>query len=107
MNAESPSFNHVNFQRDIDHSYSIVEYPHLTSLSIMYVHIDYVEQFLLRTKTSLPRLTQLKVKYEKLRNVTENFTRDVTRFNCLQVKRIIFEETIVHLKEFYFYFPLL
>ncbi|CAF2946844.1 unnamed protein product [Rotaria sp. Silwood2] len=107
MNALSPSLNHTDFQRDTNNSYSIVEYPHLTSLTIIYVHIDYVEQFLLHTKISLPRLTELKVKYEKLKIVTENFTRDATRLNCLQVKRIIFEETIVHLKEFYLYFPLL
>ncbi|CAF3173654.1 unnamed protein product [Rotaria sp. Silwood2] len=62
MNALSPSLNHTDFQRDTNNSYSIVEYPHLTSLTIIYVHIDYVEQFLLHTKISLPRLTELKVK---------------------------------------------
>ncbi|CAF2337364.1 unnamed protein product [Rotaria sp. Silwood2] len=92
----------------LDHELcSIVEYPYLISLSLFMSHIDYVEQFLNETKTLLPRLTQLKVDYDKLTIVTENFTRDITRLNCAKVKKIIIPETLVHSKDFYVYFPLL
>jgi hypothetical protein len=58
--------------------YSIVEYPHLISLSLQLSHINYVEQFLNETKTHLPHLNKLVVDYEELKIVTENFTRDIT-----------------------------
>ncbi|CAF0746518.1 unnamed protein product [Rotaria sp. Silwood1] len=87
--------------------HSIVEYPFLISLSLFYTHIDYVEQFLNKTKTHLPRFTELTVDYDQLRIVTENFTRDTTRLNCVNVKKLIFEKSIVHSKDFYTYFPLL
>ncbi len=87
--------------------HSIVEYPHLISLSLWNSHIDYIEQFLNQTKTYLPRLTELTVNYDQLTIVTENFTRDTTRLNCVKVKQLITRKTIVHSKDFYTYFPLL
>jgi len=92
---------------DNSQSYSVVEYPHLTSLDITYVHIDYVEQFLHESKTHLPHLTELHINYDQLQTVTDNFTRDATRLLCSQVKRLIIEEKIVYPKDFYLYFPLL
>jgi hypothetical protein len=72
------------------------------------VHIDYVEQFLNETKTHLPRLTKLTVNYNHLTIVTENFTRDTTRLNCITVKELYVGEAIVeHSKDSYVYFPLL
>ncbi|CAF4738988.1 unnamed protein product, partial [Rotaria sp. Silwood2] len=87
--------------------HSIIEYPYLVSLSLFNSHIDYVEQFLNQTKTYLPRLTKLKVDYDELTIVTENFTRNATRLNCAKVKQLIIRKTIVHSKDFYTYFPLL
>ncbi len=107
MNSKPQSSNLAQSQTDNDQSYSVVKYSNLTSLSIVYAHIDYLQQFLLHTKTSLPKLTELEVQYEKLKTVTNNFTRDATRLNCAQVKRIILEETIIYSKEFHLYFPLL
>ena len=52
---------------------------HLISLDLRRVNIDYLAQFLLEAKTYLPRLTVLEV----------NFTRNKTRHNCSNVKRII------------------
>jgi hypothetical protein len=86
-------------------SYSIIEYSHLISLDIMHVNIDYVEQFLLETKTHLPHLTELKVNYEQLIVVTRNFTKDTTRHNCSKVKRLIIGERNLFSKEVYQYFP--
>jgi hypothetical protein len=99
----------VNFGPQISdlNEWKPVEYPYITTLDIMYAHIDYVEQFLHESKTHLPRLTELKVKYDRLQTVTENFTRDATRLNCRLVERLVIKVTPVHPKDFYIYFPLL
>ncbi|CAF4130900.1 unnamed protein product, partial [Rotaria magnacalcarata] len=94
-----------NLQFQDSQSYSIVEFSHLTSLNISHAEIDYVEQFLNSTKTSLPCLTKLEVNYDNLIYVTENFTRDATRVNCSKVKWLIVERSIVYLKDIHHYFP--
>ena len=86
---------------------SIIEYPYLNSLGLYCCHIDYVEQFLNNTKTHLPRLTELTARYEQLTIVTENFIRNITRLNCVNIKKLILESPLVHSKDFYDYFPLL
>ena len=91
-------------QSNSDHS--IIEYPYLVSLSLEYAHIDYIEQFLNRTKTSLPQLKKLTVNYDPLLIVTENFTRETTRLNCMKVKHLAVDKMLVHSQEFYTYFPL-
>jgi hypothetical protein len=96
-----------NLNSNDNQLYSIVQYPYLTSLDISISHIDYVEHFLNATKALLPRLTKLEVDYDQLIIVTENFTKDTTRLNCAKVKQLIIEETLVHSKDFYVYFPLL
>ena len=83
------------------------KYPHLISLDINYVYSYYAEHFLNDTKTHLPRLTGLKVYYETLKTVTNNFTREETRRTCAKVKRLIVEHDIIYPKEVYCYFPLL
>ncbi|CAF1472565.1 unnamed protein product, partial [Rotaria sordida] len=86
---------------------SIIEYPHLISLDILRANIYYVEHFLNETKTYLPRLTELKIRYEDLEMVTTNFTRDETRRNSAKVKRLIVGHSTVYPKDVYYYFPLL
>jgi hypothetical protein len=88
-------------------SYSIVKYPHLKILNLSFSHTDYAEQLLNESKTHLPHLMELIIKYEDLQIVTENFTRDATRRNCSKVKSIIIDEVIEYQKDFYLYFPLL
>jgi len=88
-------------------SYSIIKYPHLIYLSVMNSDVTYTEQFLLETKTYLPCLTELRVDYEKLKTITENFTRNATRVNCTGVKCLITDVTLTHSKDFSLYFPLL
>jgi len=88
--------------------YSIVNYPYLISLCFENVHNDYVEQFLNDTKTHLPRLKILTINYGQLQLVTENFTRERTRLNCINVNKLdLMMETVVHSKDVYVYFPLL
>jgi hypothetical protein len=70
MNRSSQSSNFTKLESE-DQSYSAVEYPHLTSLDIMYEHFNYVENFLRYTKIHLPNLTELRVRYNKLKIVTQ------------------------------------
>jgi hypothetical protein len=71
------------------------------------MYLLYIEHFLNETKTHLPRLTELKISYEDLKMVTENFTRDETRRNCAKAKRLIVNSSVVYPKDVYDYFPLL
>ena len=106
-NIQQPFWRSHEFHlRDKDWC-STVEYPHLISLDIKDAHTYYVEQFLNETKTHLPRLTELKIRYEDLENVTKIFTRDVTRRNCTRVNRLIVENQMVYSKYVFNYFPLL
>jgi hypothetical protein len=87
---------------------SIVKYPHLIWLELGCVHIDYVEQFLNETKTHLPCLTKLTIYYGHLWFVTKNFTRYITRRNCIKVNELdIGKEKVQLSKDFNVYFPVL
>ena len=106
-NIQPPFWNLMNpHLRDKDWC-SIIEYPHLISLDMKHVDPYYVEHFLNETKTHLPCLTKLKVTYDDLKMVTENFTRDEMRRNCGRVKQLIVERPIVYSENIYRYFPLL
>ncbi|CAF2949062.1 unnamed protein product [Rotaria sp. Silwood2] len=105
QNRMCQSWNRDEFMCDNYPAYSIIEYPHLISLDFMCSHMDYVLQLLLETKTHLPHLTELKVKYRHLTAVTMNFTRDGTRRNCSKVKRLIFEKPERFSEDIYRYFP--
>jgi len=74
-NIQPPFFRcHEYHFRDKDWC-SIVEYPHLISLDLNETRSYYVEHFLNETKTHLPHLIELKIRYEDLKTVTNNFTR--------------------------------
>ncbi len=106
-NIKPPFWRRHDFHlRDKDWC-SIVEYPHLISLNIRDAHSHYVEHFLNETKTHLPRLRELEIAFNALKNVTKNFTRDELRRNCARVNRLIVLCQIVHSKDVYDYFPLL
>jgi hypothetical protein len=100
-----PSWYDYKLKSDENLSDPIIEYPHLTLLDLMHAHCDYVTQFLSKTKTHLPRLTELKVKYDELVTVTEYFRRDDMRPNCSKVKRLVVEDSIDFSKDVYQYFP--
>ena len=67
----------------------VVQYPHLRSLQFARVHVDYVEQMLNASKTRLPSLAELRINYDHLTSVTNNFTRDATRLNCINVQKLL------------------
>ncbi len=86
---------------------TIIEYSHLLSVDITDAHMDYMEQFLLETKTHLPRLIELKVDYKDLKTVTMNFKRDAMRHNFSKVKQLIVHEFTILSNNVYQYFALL
>ncbi|CAM4846643.1 unnamed protein product [Rotaria magnacalcarata] len=80
----------MKLSSDHSQSYSMIEYPHLTSLDVNHGHEDYLEQFLNEAKAYMPCLTELKVHYHRLKTVTNNFTREETRRNCAKAKQLLF-----------------
>jgi hypothetical protein len=100
-------------------SFEVVQYLHLTFIDFVHAHIDYVEQMLNESKTRLPCLTELSIDYDQLKTVTNNFTRDATRLNCINVEELEFRSLSNHdddsddhsikaqSKDFHAYFPLL
>jgi hypothetical protein len=114
QSTDSAKSEHDNTNR----SFEVVQYLHLTSLVLADVHIDYAEQMLNESKTRLPCLTDLCIRYDQLKTVTNNFTREATRLNCINVEELDFhilnddddnnEHSIkAQSKDFHAYFPLL
>ncbi|CAF1020506.1 unnamed protein product [Rotaria sordida] len=94
-------------QKDKQHSSTFITFPHLEQLDITFTHVDYAEQFLFEKNTRLSRLLELHIGYDTLAIVTNNFTNDLARFNCSQIKRLVTKELYVPPKDFHLYFPLL
>jgi hypothetical protein len=85
----------------------IIYFPRLMKITLINAHIDYVHQFLRHTNSHVPCFSSLEIKYEQLVIATNNFTSDLTRVNCAQLKKLVIREEIVYPKQFYLYFPLL
>jgi len=83
---------------------SIIKYPHLKYLDFHDSHDDYVEQFLLDTKTCLPYSVDLYINYKPLKRVTHKFTRKATKINCAKVRYICFDRIFRFPKHFKDYF---
>ncbi|CAF3204472.1 unnamed protein product [Rotaria socialis] len=105
LNIQPQLSSNLTLSSDHCQSYSIIEYPHLTSLDVICSLTDYLEQFLDETKASVPCLTELEVSYRYLKTVTNNFTREETRRNCAKVKKLIAIEQFDNSQDFYHYFP--
>jgi hypothetical protein len=72
-------------QKNDNQQWPIIQYSHLTGLSLIDTHENYVEQFLINTKTCLLNNVYLHVPYDTLRRVTHDFTRDATRVNYSKI----------------------
>ncbi|CAF3429032.1 unnamed protein product [Rotaria socialis] len=94
-------------QKNKQHSSTFIIFPHLEELDITLACVDYAEQFLFEKNTRLPRFLELYIGYETLAMVTNNFTNDLARRNCSQIRRLVIEELYVRPKDFHLYFPLL
>jgi len=92
-------------QKNNNQQWPIIEYPHLTQLDLVRTHENYVEQFLINTKMCLLNNFYLHVTYDTLERVTNNFTRDLTRFNSSKIYYLLLHnkpDFPLHLKD---YFP--
>ncbi|CAF1486971.1 unnamed protein product [Rotaria sp. Silwood1] len=76
-------------QKNDNQQWSIIEYSYLIQLDLLKTHENYVEQFLNNTKLSLLHNIYLRVDYDTLQRVTDNFTNDTTRMNCSKIKYLI------------------
>ncbi|CAF3336829.1 unnamed protein product [Rotaria socialis] len=94
-------------QQDKQHSSTLITFPYLTSLYLQYAHVDYVELFLLKNNAHLPRLLNLRIEYESLTTITNNFTNNVTYFNFDRLRSLDVCQAFVRPENFHQYFPLL
>ncbi|CAF3520545.1 unnamed protein product [Rotaria socialis] len=88
-----------------DRDCSIVKYPHLNDLDLFEVHANYIEQFLMDTKTCLPYRVVLVTNHQLLENVTHHFKSDTTRINCSKIY-YLYSDTVCslpeHVKDYFF-----
>jgi hypothetical protein len=89
------------------HAFPIIHYPKLVRLNLGLAHIDYVYQFLCDENTRISVPLSLKVDYEHLVTVTNNFACEVTRANCSKVETLKTDKSFVYPESVYLYFPLL
>ncbi|CAF1579846.1 unnamed protein product [Rotaria sp. Silwood1] len=71
---------------------SIAQFSHLTELDFYQAHDDYIEQFLIDTKTFLPNNILFDIDYHQLKRVTQNFRRATTRNNCAKLAKIYVDD---------------
>ena len=100
-----PQQNKQSYQStNTNHNLSIATYNYLLTLEIQKAHDDYLEEFLLSTKTCFRNQILLHVDYNSLERVTNKFTRDDTRINCAKINEIYIFRSY-SLKSLRDYFP--
>ena len=65
---------------------------------------NYVELFLINTEISLFNNFHLHVAYDSLERVTDNFIKDLTRFNCSKIHYLLLHNKprfFLHLKDYF------
>jgi hypothetical protein len=83
----------------------VIKYHHLIEIDLVKTHEDYVEEFLNNTKTCLLNNVHLRVCYDSLKKVTDDFTRDATRINCSKIIHLTAFGYTVELSKLKDYFP--
>ncbi|CAF3764288.1 unnamed protein product [Rotaria sp. Silwood1] len=104
-NWTAQKYKQCRKSNDDNQDSSIANYPHLIQLSLLYVHVDYVEQFLDNTKTFISNNISFSVNYSVLRQATHNFTRNEMRINCSKLSDIHIFEKFYYSEHFKAYFP--
>ncbi|CAF0898444.1 unnamed protein product [Rotaria sordida] len=94
-------------QKDKQDSSTLITFPYLTFLDLQYAYVDYAELFLLEKNMHLPRLINLRMEYQSLTTITNNFINDATHFNFSKLKSLDVCQPFVRPKNFHQYFPLL
>jgi hypothetical protein len=74
-----------NKSNDDYQNVTIAKYPYLKYIDLILAHEDYIEQFLLNTKTYLSYRVELITNHCLIEKVTHNFRRDTTRYNCSKI----------------------
>ncbi|CAF4100218.1 unnamed protein product [Rotaria magnacalcarata] len=92
-------------QNNQHRSSTLLRFNHLFKLNLINANKDYVKQFLSQRKTSLPCLTNLKIRYSTLASVTNDFTNDETRLNCTKIKSLYAFDVTIRSQNFDSYFP--
>ncbi|CAF4758939.1 unnamed protein product, partial [Rotaria sp. Silwood2] len=75
INKKAQKYKQRKKLKNINQDLFVIKYSHLKRLILDEAHDDYVEQFLLDTKTCLPYGVDLYVDYKPLKRVTYNFKR--------------------------------
>lgn len=88
-------------------NFPAIHYPKLKYLNVSLAHIDYINQLLSDEKTRFYQPFNLRINYEQLITVTNNFTNECTRINCSKVQWLNIDKSIVFPENVYKYFPLL
>ena len=91
--------------KDQNHQTSIIEYSHLNTIHLLWVHDDYLEEFLLDTNIYLPNDIALTINYDQLKRVTQDFTRSETRKNCSKIKKLFLPDSFQLPNDYHHYFP--
>ena len=68
--------------------FPIIEYLSMTELCLFNAHDDYIEQFLLNSKSFIPNYFSISIHYHSLERVTNYFIRDETRMNSAKIKHM-------------------
>ncbi|CAF2933740.1 unnamed protein product [Rotaria sp. Silwood2] len=92
-------------KNDQHHSSTLITFNYLFKLNLTSAHNDYATLFLSHRSTCLPRLTNLKIRYNTLATMTNNFTNDETRLNCAKIKSLYVSDLTVRSQNFDSYFP--
>jgi hypothetical protein len=86
LNNSKPQKNKLyNESNNENQDLQIIKYSYLTELHLSEAHDDYIEQFLVDSKTCLPNNVRLFVHYRPMKRVTQNFTRNTTQLNCAKL----------------------
>ncbi|CAF2728381.1 unnamed protein product [Rotaria sp. Silwood2] len=92
-------------KNDQHHSSTLITFNYLFKLNLTSADNDYATLFLSHRSTCLPRLTNLKIRYNTLATMTNNFTNDETRLNCAKIKSLYVSDLTVRSQNFDSYFP--
>ncbi|CAF1153859.1 unnamed protein product [Adineta steineri] len=104
-NDKPQNFKKFSGSLNDNRNFSVIEYPFLNELTLVRVHDDYIEQFLLHCKASFQDIN-LSINYESLQRITHGFTRDDTRINCAKINKLdLYSADKKHCNYLQEYFP--
>jgi hypothetical protein len=85
-------------------SRTLITFPRLLHLDLVFAHIDYAEQLLVEQYCHLPSLVKLQIGCASLMSVTNHFTNHATHLTCSKLKCLQIDEPFVRPEHFHRYF---